>query len=62
MPSLTAQEATLRPRQLRQAVQHDGEVVALTFHGKPYGYVVPADQYEAMTSNNDRDATKQGVA
>lgn len=52
MPSLTAQEATLRPRQLRQAVQHDGQVVALTFHGKPYGYVVPADQWHALTDND----------
>lgn len=57
MPSMTAQEATWRPGQLRHAVQ-DGEVVALTFRGKPYGYVVPADQWDAM--HEDRDTTPQG--
>lgn len=60
MSSMTAREATWRPGQLRSAVQ-DGEVVALTFHGRPYGYVVPADRWHALT-NNDRhsdDHTEQ---
>lgn len=59
MSSMTAQEATWRPMQLRHAVQ-DGAVVALTFRGKPYGYVVPADRWHAMNCDGaDEPAARE---
>lgn len=54
-PTMTAKEMSRAPMYLRNTVKRDGKVVALTFHGRPYAYVVPADQYEAMTSQNDTD-------
>lgn len=46
MTSLTSFEIQREPACLRRAVQRDGEVVTLTFRGKPYGHVVPSDWYE----------------
>lgn len=52
MSEMSAREATWRPMQLRHAVQR-GETVALTFRGKTYGYVVPADQWHTTTNDNN---------
>lgn len=60
MGSMTAEEMQRRPLALRHAVQR-GEAVALTFRGKPYGYVVPADQWRELTSA-DTDDDQRGAA
>lgn len=52
MPTMTAKQMQRDPMNLRNTVRRDGEVVALTFHGKPYAYVVPADQWHAVTDND----------
>lgn len=70
MPSMTAQEATWRPGQMRHAVQA-GESVALTFRGRAYGRVVPVDWYERAAAalareeaaiEEARKAAHKGVA
>lgn len=60
MPSMTSFEIQREPAGLRKAVQRDGEVVTLTFRGHPYGYVVPADQYHALTSDTAKQHPKGG--
>lgn len=59
MTSLSSFEIQREPAGLRRAVQQDGEVVALTFHGRPYGYVVPADQWHAITNDNGENAEQE---
>ena len=59
MTSMTALEMQREPADLRRAVQRDGEVVALTFHGKPYGYVVPADQWHKLTTDDTNQHNEQ---
>lgn len=62
MPTMTAKEMSRAPMYLRNTVKRDGEVVAITFHGRPYAYVVPADQWEALTSSNECHDQHQEVA
>ena len=59
MPSMSAKEMQRDPMNLRHTVQHDGEIVALTFRGKPYGYVVPADRWHALADDNDQRAEQE---
>lgn len=59
MPSMTAEEVNDKPMTLRHAVQ-DGEIVALTFRGKPYGYVVPADQWHEVSPSSQKHEHEQG--
>lgn len=60
MPTLSAYEMQREPALVRRAVQYDGQVVALTFRGKPYGYVVPADQWRALANTDDNHETNEG--
>lgn len=60
METMTADDLRTQRRPLRRAVQ-SGKVVEVTFHGKPYAYVVPADQYENLCRNNETETADEGV-
>ncbi|RJQ74179.1 hypothetical protein D5S17_23195 [Pseudonocardiaceae bacterium YIM PH 21723] len=53
MTTMTAENLTRSPAQVRRALK-DGDEVLLTFHGKPYARVLPFDRAEQERAEMER--------